>query len=156
MSQESIKKPLSKLVEFCNKNELEYIVTGTVALSMLGVPSNFTPNDIDIKIFKPDEKQEAKLKELQFLSGLENCNYENSKCYSFLIDGVKINAIIENDKCFKDCISTEVIPVLIDTVDNSYIVPVQKVFFALRAKMKLNRPKDKAYMLSLISNCASL
>lgn len=65
-----IKEALFKLNDFCNANRIEYMVTGTTALAMLGVPSN--PQDIDIKVFHLKEEQEAKLKELQFLSGLEN------------------------------------------------------------------------------------
>ena len=60
----NIKEALFKLDDFCNANKIEYIVTGTVALAMLGVPSN--PQDIDIKVFHLKEEQEAKLKELGF------------------------------------------------------------------------------------------
>ena len=86
-----MKEILFKLNDFCNANRIEYMVTGTTALAMLGVPSN--PQDIDIKVFHLKEEQEAKLKELQFLSGFENENYEEGKCYSFVIDGGK-------DKCY--------------------------------------------------------
>lgn len=43
-----IKEALFKLNDFCNANRIEYMVTGTTALAMLGVPSN--PQDIDIKV----------------------------------------------------------------------------------------------------------
>lgn len=55
-----IKEALFKLDDFCNANRIEYMVTGTTALAMLGVPSN--PQDIDIKVFHLKEEQEAKLK----------------------------------------------------------------------------------------------
>lgn len=55
-----IKEALFKLNDFCNANRIEYMVTGTTALAMLGVPSN--PQDIDIKVFHLKEEQEAKLK----------------------------------------------------------------------------------------------
>lgn len=35
-----IKEALLKLNDFCNANRIEYMVTGTTALAMLGVPSN--------------------------------------------------------------------------------------------------------------------
>lgn len=35
-----IKEALFKLNDFCNANRIEYMVTGTTALAMLGVPSN--------------------------------------------------------------------------------------------------------------------
>ena len=61
----NIKEALFKLDDFCNANKIEYTVTGTVALAMLGVPAN--PNDIDIKVFNLKEEQEEKLKEIQLL-----------------------------------------------------------------------------------------
>ena len=67
-----IKEALFKPNDFCNANRIEYMVTGTVALSLLGIPSNFAPQDIDIKIFHLAEEQKDKLIELQFLSGLNN------------------------------------------------------------------------------------
>lgn len=53
-----IKEALFKLNDFCNANRIEYIVTGTTALAMLGVPSN--PQDIDIKVFHLKEEQKVK------------------------------------------------------------------------------------------------
>lgn len=50
-----IKEALFKLNDFCNANRIEYMVTGTTALAMLGVPSN--PQDIDIKVFHLKEEQ---------------------------------------------------------------------------------------------------
>lgn len=122
-----IKEALFKLNDFCNANRIEYMVTGTTALAMLGVPSN--PQDIDIKVFHLKEEQEAKLKELQFLSGLENENYEEGKCYSFVID---------------------------ESHAKHHLIGVQLVALALKDKMKLRRDKDKTYMLNLIANLASL
>lgn len=72
-----IKKALFKFNDFCNANRIEYMVTGTTALAMLGVLSN--PQDIDVKVFHLKEEQEAKLKELQFRSGPENENYEERR-----------------------------------------------------------------------------
>lgn len=136
------------------------MVTGTTALAMLGVPSN--PRDIDIKVFHLKEEQEAKLKELQFLSGLENENYEEGKCYSFVIGGVKINAIIDKTESYDEIISKYVGVVLdiIDIIEESHakhhLINVQLVALTLKDKMKLRRDKDKTYMLNLIANLASL
>ena len=132
----NIKEALFKLDDFCNANKIEYTVTGTVALAVLGVPSN--PQDIDIKVFHLKEEQEAKLKELQFLSGLENENYEEGKCYSFVIGGIKINAIIDESHA------------------KHHLIGVQLVVLTLKDKMKLRRDKDKTYMLNLIANLTSL
>lgn len=150
-----IKEALFKLDDFCKVNKIEYMVTGTTALAMLGVPSN--PQDIDIKVFHLKEEQKAKLKELQFLSGLENENYEGSTCYTFVISGVKINAIIDKTESYDEIISKEVI---LDIIDESHarhhLIGIQLVALALKDKMKLGRCKDKEYMLNLITNFASL
>ena len=153
-----IKEALFKLNDFCNANRIEYMVTGTTALAMLGVPSN--PQDIDIKVFHLKEEQEAKLKELQFLSGLENENYEESKCYSFVIGGVKINAIIDKTESYDEIVSKGVVLDIIDIIEESHakhhLINVQLVSLALKDKMKLGRCKDKEYMLNLIANLVSL
>lgn len=150
-----IKEALFKLDDFCNVNRIEYMVTGTTALDMLGVPSN--PQDIDIKVFHLKEEQKAKLKELQFLSDLGNENYEESTCYSFVIGGVKINAIIDKTESYDEIISKEVV---LDIIEESHakhhLIGVQLVALALKDKMKLRRCKDKEYMLNLIANLASL
>lgn len=151
----NIKEALFKLDDFCNANRIEYIVTGTVALAMLGVPSN--PNDIDIKVFHLKEEQEAKLKELQFLSGLSKENYEDSKCYSFMIGGTKVNALVDNTENYDEILSQEVtLSMLDETCIKQRSISVQLVFFALKDKMKLKRHKDKTYMLNLIANLAQL
>ena len=150
-----IKEALFKLDDFCKVNKIEYMVTSTTALAMLGVPSN--PQDIDIKVFHLKEEQKAKLKELQFLSGLGNENYEESTCYTFVIGGVKINAIIDKTESYDEIISKEVV---LDIIDESHarhhLIGVQLVALALKDKMKLGRCKDKEYMLNLIANFASL
>ena len=146
----NIKEALFKLDDFCNANKIEYTVTGTVALAMLGIPSE--PNDIDIKVFHLKEEQETKLKELQFLSSLGKENYEGSKCYSFMIGETKVNAIIDNID-----LSQEVTLSMFDeTYAKRHSIRVQLVFPALIDKMKLKRHKDKTYMLNLIANLAQL
>ena len=150
----NIKEALFKLDDFCNANKIEYTVTGTVALAMLGVPSN--PNDIDIKVFHLKEEQEAKLKELQFLSGLGKENYEG-KCYSFMVGGTKVNALVDNTENYDEILSQEVTLSMFDeTCAKRRFIGVQLVFLALKDKMKLKRHKDKTYMLNLIANLAQL
>ena len=151
----NIKEALFKLIDSCSANKIEYMVTGTTALDMLRVPSN--PQDIDIKVFHLKEEQKAKLKELQFLSGLGNENYEESTCYSFVIGGVKINAIIDKTESYDEIVSKGVV---LDVIDKFYakhrLIRVQLVALALKDKMKLGRCKDKEYMLNLIANLVSL
>ena len=145
----NIKEVLFKLDDFCNANKIEYTVAGTVALAMLGVPSN--PNDIDIKVFHLKEEQEAKLKELQFLSGLGKENYEG-ECYTFEVCGIKVNALVDNTESYDEILSQEVILDITDEAQAKHrLIGVQLVFPALMDKIKLRRDKDKTYMLNLIN-----
>lgn len=148
----NMKEILFKLNEFCGANRIEYMVTGTVALSLLGVPSNFAPQDIDIKIFHLTEEQKDKLIELQFLSGLNNENYKD-ECFSFYIGETKINAIIDNTKNYDTIFGMSVCLSLQDEKQAKYhAINVQKVALAIRDKMKLGRLKDYEYMQNLIHN----
>lgn len=141
---------LFKLNEFCAANKIEYMVTGTVALALLGVPSNFAPQDVDIKVFHLTEEQRNKLSELQFLAGLKNDNYE-SLCYSFFIDGIKINAIVDNTQDYDTILDMEVSLSLQDKKHaKHHTIGVQKVEYALIDKMKLGRVKDYKYIQNLI------
>ena len=141
---------LFKLNEFCAANKIEYMVTGTVALALLGVPSNFAPQDVDIKVFHLTEEQRNKLSELQFLAGLKNDNYE-SLCYSFFIDGIKINAIVDNTQDYDTILDMEVSLSLQDKKHaKHHIIGVQKVEYALIDKMKLGRVKNYKYIQNLI------
>lgn len=98
-----------------------------------------------------------KIKELQFLSGFENENHEGGGCYSFVIDGVKINAIIDKTESHDEIISKEVVLDIIDEPRaKHHLIGVRLVALALKDKMKLRRDKDKIYMLNLIANLASL
>ena len=151
-----MKEVLFKLNEFCGANRIEYAVTGTTALSLLGVPSGFVPQDIDIKVFHLTEEQAKKLEELQFLSGLKNENYDSEQCFSFIVDGIKINAIIDKTKSYDEICSQNV---CINYVDEKrkkhHLINVQLVKLALADKMKLNRSKDKTYLIDLIHNLTS-
>lgn len=150
-----IKEALFKLDDFCKANKIEYAVTGTTALAMLGIPAN--PNDIDIKVFHLKEEQKVKLKELQSLAGLGNENYEGRRCYSFFIGGIKVNAIVDNTESYDEILSQEVtLSILDETCAKPRLIGIQLVALALKDKMKLNRPKDKAYMLNLIAILAQL
>lgn len=152
-----MKEVLFKLDKFCKDNNIEYAVTGTTALSLLGVPSHFVPQDIDIKVFHLTEEQAKKLEELQFLSGFKNENYSHSQCFSFIINGVKINAIIDRTEDYDEIFGQNVSVNYIDEKQKKHhIISVQLVKLALADKMKLERIKDKTYMLDLIANLAQL
>lgn len=153
----NIKETLFKLDDFCNVNKIEYTVTGTMALSLLGVPSSFAPQDIDIKVYHLTEEQAKKLEELQFLAGLKDERYEHGECFSFLIGDVKINAIIDKTKDYDKILAQSVYVNLTDEENaKHHLISVQLVKHALADKMKLRRSKDKNYLLNLINNLTSL
>ena len=154
MDIDYIKTALFRLDDFCGVNKIEYIVTGTTALAMLGVPAN--PNDIDIKVFHLKEEQAAKLEELQSLAGLDDENYKGT-CYTFEVCGVKVNAIVDNTKNYDDILSQTITLHVPDEARVKYhLIGVQLAFLALKDKMKLRRPKDKTYMLDLIAKLSQL
>ena len=147
-----MKKILFTLNDFCCANRIEYMVTGPAALSLLGVPSSFAPQDIDIKIFHLTEEQKDKLIELQFLFGLDNENYKD-KCYSFYINGIKVNAIIDNTKSYDEIYNMAVCLSLQDKKQEKYhTINVQKVALAIKDKMRLGRLKDYEYIQNIIHN----
>lgn len=149
------KDALFKLDTFLEKNKIEYAVTGTCALSLLGVPSNSHPKDIDIKIYHADERIINKLKELDFLHGNPSV-YEGPSTFTFSIAGVKVNAILDTKSDYKD-MDREIIGINLinNTTHNHHWINVQTMQYAWAAKMKLGRTKDVVYAIEVI-NCLTL
>lgn len=144
---------LAKLHNFCNENSILYCVTGTVALSLLGVPSDHTPHDIDIKVYDLTDAQLQALRGLSYLSGMNNHLYPDSECISFPVNGITVNALVQKnapEAVLAECIA------LYEEVAPLTFTYVQKVEYALRDKMKLNRDKDTKYLLNLIKKLCSL
>lgn len=140
-----MKKILFKLDDFCAHNKISYVLTGTMALCLLGVPVP-EPNDIDILIYDATEEQLNKLAELQYLAGLnvDSHGYQGT-CYSFFINGCKINAILAQEK-------TEYITLKLINEDCAkwHTISVQTFLETLKAKKKLRRLKDYQYIQYLI------
>lgn len=152
-----MEKVLSKLHKFLTDNKIEYIVTGTTALDILGVLPHYEPKDLDIKVFNLTEEQAKKLQEQADLSGLENKEYEmGTTCFTFMICGCKVNAIVVKSLSYKDFMEMSVPIRFIDAHCHSFTIYVQRVYSALYDKMRLKRSKDKEYMLNLISQLSRL
>lgn len=145
------KNALCKLDELCCKYKIEYAVTGTMALDILGLPSRFYPQDIDIKVFHLTEAQAERLQELQFLAGLSTKDYPNSKCYSFIIDSTKVNAIVDPADYDELAATTVAIDMLDLNAVKHRSISVQRVKYAIADKMSLGRKKDSHYMWDLIN-----
>lgn len=149
------KAALFKLDDFCNKNKIEYAVTGTCALSLLGVPSNSYPNDLDIKVYHANENTLNKLKELDFLHSNSSI-YEGSTTFTFSVAGVKVNAMLDNTSDYND-MDRELIDINVvsNIATERRLISVQTMQYAWAAKMKLGRTKDVAYAMEVI-NCLTL
>lgn len=146
-------KILLRLIDFLDRRNVDYAITGTAALSILGFPSNFTPADIDIKVYDLNEEQASMFAELEMLSGLENAQYEDSICYSFMVGGVKVNAI-SSEKTWEEI--NNIVDIKIKRISTSCTMHVQNIGLALKEKMKLRRPKDINYMLDSIKCLTNL
>lgn len=155
VSDADLQKALLKLNAFCVTNKIKYVVTGTMALSMLGIPSQ--PEDIDILIFRASDQQLSKLKELHDLAGIGNENYDG-ECYTFIINDIKINAIISKSEDGYEEPEKKIVAVGYTNTKTheKFYIYVYNVFTALEAKMRLRRYKDITYMSNLIKNLLSI
>ena len=145
---------LSRLNKFCTEHDIEFILTGTAALEVMGLPTSFKPGDIDIKLIAPRKDHFKLLAEQQRLSGLDSTDYtnENIHCFSFYICGVKINALITDNYTRDEALaSSQAIELVDKETPCRFIVHVQKVNYALADKMSLNRIKDKEYLLDVLA-----
>lgn len=153
-------KALFELDDFCKNNSIEYMITGTLALSLLGVTPYYIPHNIDIKVYHITDRQLAKLKEIQKLSGVNDAHddaYDNEKIYTIIVCGIHVNIFIDDTENYDDIASNEVI---LDYIDNYKCIHrnigVQRAYFAIKDKMALNRYKDKEFMFNLINMLTSL
>ena len=144
------KDALFKLNEFCGINKIEYALTGTCALAILGVPSDKLPGDLDIKVYHADAGVIKKFEELDLLANFEKKEYPDT--FTFAVNGVKVNAILDNKSSYKDMDRELISVTLIDEAHSTHhLISVQTMQYAWAAKMKLNRPKDVKYALNVIN-----
>lgn len=153
-----MKATLLKLHKFLSDHKIMYMVTGTTALDLLGVLPNYAPRDIDIKVYGLTAEQAEKLQEQESLSGLQSEDYDHgTKCYTFIVNGVKINAIVvKTTTPIHDILGAGIPLQAMDPDGSRSVIYVQRVFDALYDKMRLNRKKDKDYMLNLITKISRL
>lgn len=147
-----IEKLIDKLVhidKFCAERKLDYAVTGTCALKLLGVEiEGSDPHDIDIRVFNPDRSQVEQLGSLQTLTGGSRSDYVNGELsFNIMLDGVKLNVLV----CQGPVNMDEYALVNI----TSRVVMVHKVMPALQAKMSLSRLKDYKFLLDFIQVISS-
>lgn len=147
-----MKAALLKLHKFLSDHKIEYMVTGTVALNILGVHPHYSPDDLDIKVFNLTEEQAKKLQEQADLSGLENKDYGmGTKCFTFTVCNCKVNAIVVKSLSYEDLSKMSVPIRFMDEHGYGPTIWVQRAYSALYDKMRLMRDKDREYMLNLIA-----
>lgn len=149
-----MKEILYKLDALCNNLKVEYALTGTAALSLVGFPTSYRPQDIDILVTNSTEEQINEFEKLQFLSGNDKPGYSSPLCYSFNIEGVKVNAIVTTYS--RDQLIEESNLVSLLSKYGVFSIRVQKVDKALEAKVKLGRVKDKEFLWDSVNNLLSI
>lgn len=146
------KDALFKLNEFCGINKIEYALTGTCALAILGVPSDVIPGDLDIIVYHADDNTIRKFGELDLLAGFGKKEYLDKETFTFVVYGIKVNVMLDNKSSYKDMDRELISVTLIDEVRSTrHLISVQTMQYAWAAKMKLNRPKDVKYALNVIN-----
>lgn len=148
-----MKNTLLKVNHFCTVNGIDYVLTGTVALSVLGIPLHNRPADLDILIVNPNLDNLNKLKDLESLSGITPVEYPDHKCFTFYVNGDKVNAIVSKKVPAGDVITVSLID---EQTGRSHFIKVHRVRPALQAKMRLGRPKDSRFMIDLINDLTLL
>lgn len=152
-----IRETLLRLNDFFSAYNIEYDVTGTTALYLLGAYTGKQegPHDIDLRVTRLTDEQKKAIEQQQALSGRKSKDYDDQVCYTFECNSVLINVLVVDD-------ATSVLygGVKVEIADfkngKRALVNVQDVYNSLREKMKLGRPKDKDFMLGLIASLSNL
>lgn len=145
----NIARALETISAYCDMHNINYAITGTVALDLLGAHIQVKPpQDIDLLV-EHTPTNFSYFKQLEILAGLQKEAYKDmqemrTQCFTFIVCGVKVNVLM-NYK-MTDTIQKE-------TVQIKYFersIKVHKVRHAMLAKMKLGRPKDYKYFNAFI------
>lgn len=147
MNRTELKTALIKLDNLLKSLEIDYVVTGTLALDILGVPVDYMPQDIDVQVCDLTDGQKAELQRLHDLAGINSNEAYKSMCFSFLINGIKVNVIV-----IDSIMPTYGIPVQLNDL---HTINVQEVKYALAEKANLKRIKDDKYIKTLGINILS-
>lgn len=142
-------KALECVVTFLEQNNFDFTITGTTALMTQGLlPVDYAPHDIDVLVYSTTKEQHKMLREMEDLAGLTNESYrDNTTSYTVLANGVKLNILCSR--------TTREEPIESDLYNILYWaghkVKVQYAYEALKAKLRLRRPKDFVFFNTLIS-----
>lgn len=147
MITDEIKIVLADIHSLCQENDIEYCVTGTLALELLGLTMSTPPGDIDILVKESDFK---KFSLADYFSGEETSADYNTQCYTFKArNGCKVNILMRAEPILYH------LGLLYPFSSSMQVIPVQPLTYALQAKFKLGRYKDYEYfarIIKLLSN----
>ena len=152
-----IRETLVRLNGFFSAYNIEYAVTGTTALYLLGayIGKNEGPHDIDLRVNRLTDDQKKAIEQQQTISGRKPKDYGDQVCYTFECNSVLVNVLVVDDVTSVSFDSVKV--EIADFVNGKRaLVNVQDVYNSLREKMRLGRPKDKDFMLGLIASLSNL
>ena len=146
-----IAEALSTVVSVLNSKGVEVFITGTAGLCILDfAPEGYMPHDIDLKIEKSQMTPTLRewLIEQEKLQGIEcNGDYKNES-YTLVVKGVTVNVIVSDE-------AVEHIHI-ISNYNGNVLYNVEHPFKMLKEKDRLNRTKDKDFIIALINRLTSL
>ena len=61
MNRLELKTALFKLDTLLKSLDIDYVITGTLALDILGAPIDYMPNDIDVQVWDLSDSQKVEL-----------------------------------------------------------------------------------------------
>lgn len=146
---ETFIKALDCAFKFLRQHEFDFTLTGTAALMTQGLlPENYEPHDIDVLAYNMTSEQYKLLRQMENLAGLTNESYADSTTtFTILANGVKLNLLCSpaprDDHRASD--------MYVEVNWAGHTVKVQIAAEALRAKLRLCRPKDYVFFNDLIS-----
>lgn len=146
---------LIRLADFFERQNIKFMVTGTTAMKLLGLPLNSQPGDIDVKIPCLFDSIKDVFESMQTLQGIKTPDYgKGQDCFAFYMDkDTKVNVLVSDSSSFTPgCY----VNAFIEGSDAGRIVKVQRIEGAIKDKMKLGRNKDKEFMLNLIQWLSNL
>lgn len=131
------------LERYMDDKGIEFAFTGTYALATIGLlPNDYIIGDLDVLCNKLTDEQKAGLAELEKLSGIKSSAYPDTKTWTFMIKGVKVNVMFTNEPIKTICLYGPV---------HKLVSKVQVPLHALKAKMALKRNKDYQFFNSLMT-----
>ena len=127
---------------------VDVFVTGTTGLCILDfAPEGYMPHDIDLKIEKAQMTPMLKewFIEQEKLQGIERNKDYKDESYTLIVKGVTVNVIVSYE-------AVEYIRV----ISNFGRFNIERPFKMLKEKDRLNRTKDKDFIIALINRLTSL